>query len=314
MLNNWIVTNLQVLLMGAALLVSISYALSGLYRVEVEDEEPRHAYKRVTGMRALIMLAVLMTIVSAVAFVPAGYRGVVFDQGSGIVQLEKEEGVAFVIPYWQRVHNVLVRTQVFEYESFVQTKDLQEVTLPVAVNYHVIAEEAAKLFQEVGLNYETVIIAPAALQASTEAAGLIKAEAIAQSRAKLAQDVAAILRPQLARHGIFVEYVSVKDAVFDKEFIAAVKAKVIAEQKVEESNRLVAVAFNEAEAVRRLASGDADALAFIGEGERSAIQAVAAALGFTPTEYLLWQRLTTWDGVLPLTVLGKDQDVIVSIP
>lgn len=315
-MKEFIVSNMQMLLMGATLLVSIGYALSGLYRIEATEEggEPRQGYKGRTGRRALVGLGVGILLTSALAFVPAGHRGVVFDQGSGVQEQVKGEGLTVVIPFWQNVQNMNVRTQVYEYESFVQTLDLQEVTLPIAINYSIIPDQASELYQEVGQSYVETIIAPAAFQASTEAAGKIEAAFIAQSRAELAQSIAIILAPQLAAHGIFVEFVSVKDAVFDTDFIAAIKAKVIAEQKAEESLRLVQVATNNAESVRRTASGDADALAFLGAGEGTAISEVSSALGFTTQEYLLWQRLQQWNGKLPEVVLGGDQDVIVDLP
>jgi len=212
------------------------------------------------------------------------------------------------------VQNMNVRTQVYEYSSFVQTLDLQEVTLPIAVNFTVIPDRASELYQEVGQSYVETIIAPAAFQASTEAAGKIAAASIAQSRAELARSIALILAPQLASHGILVEYVSVKDAVFDDQFIASIKAKVIAEQKAAESLNLVEVAKNDAESVRKTASGTADALALLGAGEGAAIQSVSNALGFTTEEYLLWQRLQRWNGTLPATVLGSGSDVIVDLP
>jgi hypothetical protein len=77
---------------------------------------------------------------------------------------------------------------------------------------------------------------------------------------------------------------------------------------------LVDVAQNEAEQVRREASGNADALVFMGQGEGSAIIFVAEALGFTPEEYLLWLRLGAWNGQLPATVLSEGGDVILDLP
>lgn len=309
-----IINNMQILFMGAVLLISVGYGLSGLYRYDHEDGERSTAYEWKTGRRSLIFLTAGIVFTSALAFVPAGYRGVVFDQSSGVQKTVKGEGLTIVLPFWQNVQNMNVRTQVYEYESFVQTLDLQEVTLPIAINFRVIPDRASELYQEVGQGYVETIIAPASFQASTEAAGKIEAAAIAQSRAELARSIATILAPQLAAHGIFVEYVSVKDAVFDNDFIAAIKAKVIAEQKAEESLRLVQVATNNAESVRRTASGDADALAFIGGGEAEAIGAIAAALGFTTDEYLLWQRLQRWDGSLPSTLLDGAPDIIVDLP
>ena len=313
-MNDFIVTNLQALLMGIVLLGSVIYAVSGFYRYEAEDEEMSISYKRRTGKRALAVFAASITLVASFAFVPAGYRGVVFDQGVGVIHEELPEGLSPVIPYWQRVHNVRVQTQVYEFESFIQSYDLQEITLPVAINYHPDPTRAAELFQDVGLDYAKVILDPAAFQGTTQAAGSIIAENIARSRAQLAFDILSIILPRAEEHGIVVEYVAIRDAVFDEEFIASVKAKVIADQKAEESLRLVKVAQHNAEAIRRTASGDADALALLGKGESEAIEAVASALSFTASEYLLWQRLNTWDGMLPTTVLGTSADVIVDLP
>jgi len=312
-MNEFIGNNMQVLLMGASVLIGIVIASTGVKRYDADDGERSTAvnYQRVRwGGYALVGLLI---VASTLAFVPAGNRGVVFGQGTGVQEEVKGEGLTLVVPFWERVHNVNVRTQLYEYESFVQTSDLQEVTLPIAINFHVIPDAASEVYQEVGRSYVDRIIAPAAFQASTEAAGQILAESIAQSRAQLAFDIAAILSDKVEGHGVYIESVSVKDAVFDADFIAAIKAKVIADQKAEESARLVVVAQNEARQIVATAEGDATALARIGEGERDAIAAVAAALGFSSDEYLLWQRLQVWNGTLPSTVLG-DQDVIVGLP
>ncbi len=312
-MKEFIIGNMQTLLMGIVLLISVGYALSGLSRYDADDGERSTAYSGRTGRRSLTFFVVGIVFTSALAFVPAGNRGVVFDQATGVQAQVKGEGLTLVLPFWQNVQNMNVRTQVYEYESFVQTQDLQEVTLPIAINFSVIPDRASELYQEVGQSYVETIIAPAAFQASTEAAGKIAAAAIAQSRAELASSIADILRPQLASHGLTVEYVSVKDAVFDTDFISAIKAKVIAEQKAEESLRLVDVATNDAESIRRTAAGNADAISLLGAGEGGAITEVAGALGFNAAEYLLWQRLQQWDGQLPDTVLGGN-DVIVDLP
>lgn len=229
------------------------------------------------------------------------------DAGTGVSMDERAEGLALVFPFWQRVHNVNVRTQVYEYESFIQTKDLQEVTLPIAINFSVIPGSAAELFQEVGHDYVETIIAPAAFQASTEAAGTIIAASIAQSRAALAASIGNILRPQLADHGIRVEYVSVKDAVFDGEFLSAVKAKVIASQRQEESERLVVVAQNEALQVIETATGEAAAIAINARAKREE----QTLLGMSAAEYVWFKA---WNGALPLTWLGTGEEFIVQLP
>jgi regulator of protease activity HflC (stomatin/prohibitin superfamily) len=306
-MNNFIVTNLQALLMGAVVLGSSIVAVRGFYRFDGDDGERSTGYETRHAKRAAIVFGVGMLLAATLAYVPAGFRGVVMSAGTGVQAEERDMGLAIVLPFWQRVHNVDVRTQVYEYESFVQTKDLQEVTLPIAINYSVFPDGAAELFEEVGHDYVTTIIAPAALQASTEAAGKIIAESIAQSRAELAANIADIIRPQLARHGIGVEFVSVKDAVFDGEFLAAVKAKVIATQRAEESARLVVVAENEARQAVATADGEARAV----EINAAAKQAEQSLLGMSATEYV-WFK--TWNGELPETWLGSDSEVIIQLP
>ena len=313
-MNEFIVKNLQVLLMALAFFASMGYAMTGIDRYDDDDGERSTRYEWKKLKRAGVLLGVSLTLAATLAYVPAGHRGVIMDAGGGVNMDELGEGANLVVPIWQRVHNMNVRTQLFNYESFVQTKDLQEVTLPIAVNYHIEPAASAQVFQEVGFDYERLVLDPAAFQASTQATGQILAEDIAFSRAQLALDMQDIMAVKLAPLGIVVERVAIKDAVFDGDFIAAIKAKVIADQKAEESLRLVDVAENEAEQVRRTASGTADALARIGEGERDALIAVASALGFTPEEYLLWLRLGACDGRLPATVLSEGSDVIVDLP
>jgi regulator of protease activity HflC (stomatin/prohibitin superfamily) len=307
-MNNWIVTNLQALLMGAVMAASTIYALKGIERYDGDDGERSTRYATNYAKRAAIVFGVGMLLAATVAYVPAGFRGVVMDAGTGVQQEERGEGLALTLPFWQRVHNVNVRTQVFEYESFVQTKDLQEVTLPIAINFSVVPGSAAELFQEVGHDYVETIITPAAFQASTEAAGAIEATAIAVSRAELADSILGILTPQLASHGIVVEFVAVKDAVFDGEFLASVKAKVIATQRAIESERLVVVAENEALQAIETATGLAQSI-IITANARDAEQEL---LDMSATEYV-W--FTTWDGKLPATWLSGDSEgIIVDLP
>lgn len=305
---DFIIRNLQLLLTGGAVITGGVYALMGLRRA---DEEAPLRLRPGHGRRTVAVTAGAILLASLVGFVPAGHRGVIYDAGSGVVQTERGEGLTVLVPFWQRLHNVDVRTQVFEYESFVQTKDLQEVTLPLAINFHIAPDAAAQLFQEVGFNYVETIVEPAAFQASTQAAGQIQAIDIAQSRAELSRRITEIVAGPLSTHGIEVEFVSVKDAVFDESFIAQIKANEIALQRMVESERLVTVAENEANAAVRTATGQAEAERIRGSGTADANFAIEQSL--TP-DVIEWQRLSRWDGVLPQTLLGGGEDVIVNLP
>jgi regulator of protease activity HflC (stomatin/prohibitin superfamily) len=256
--------------------------------------------KRRAGTATLIAVLVL----PALVITPPGHRAAIFDLGGGVSPVERGEGLSLVVPWFQTPRMVNVRTQIYSVEVYPQSLDLQEVTVPVAVNWHVQPDQAAELYQAVGLDYARTVIAPAVLQLVTQEVGQFKAIDFAQSRAALAEAVHKALQDRLGHYGIQVESVNVEDAIFAANFIQAVEAKVIADQKAAEAKRLIEVAAAEAQAVRERAAGDRDAAIFKAEGQRQAIEDVSAALGFTPQEYLRWVMLSAWDGLLPSTLVG----------
>jgi regulator of protease activity HflC (stomatin/prohibitin superfamily) len=261
--------------------------------------------------RAGRLLLVLAIVLPAFVWTPPGHRAAIYSWFGGVSHAERGEGIAFVIPWVESARMVKVRSQVFEVEVYPQSLDLQEITVPVALNYHVEPDEAAELYQAVGLQYQQIVIAPAVLQLVTQSVGAFEAIDFAQNRAALAEAVHQALTVRLAEYGIVVESVNVKDAVFAPAFIQSVEAKIIADQKAAEAARLVQVAVAEAQAVRERADGDRDAAIAKAEGEKKSVELVAAALGFTPNEYLEYLRLQRWDGILPKTVVGSEAGSLI---
>ncbi len=255
--------------------------------------------------RAGITLAVAAVILPAIVITPPGHRAAIYTLQHGVSDVERGEGLSFVIPYAQTARMVNVRTQVYRNdEVFAQSSDLQEITVHVAVNYHVEPDQAAELYQDIGLGYEDTIVGPAVLQLTKQEVGLVLAVAFAQNREPLARAVERALVVQLAPYGIVVEFVNIEDAVFDPDFIRAVKNKVIADEEAAREQRLIAaerakkaqtILIAEAEEQRRLIEA---------RGERQAIDEIAAALGFSADEYLEWLLIGQWSGDLPTTLIG----------
>lgn len=244
-------------------------------------------------------------LVGSLVVVPPGHRGVIYSAAGGISPVERAEGVSFMFPVLQAANMVNVREQKYEnLEVFAQTQDLLEVTVQIGVNYFIQPGQAAELFRDVGKNYELAIIEPAVLDISKRHIGLVDAIDFPTNRQAIADSISVDLTARLGQRGIQVTYVAIQDNIFDPQFVSAVLQKEIADELAARSERLVAVATNDAEATRQTASGDADAIALKGEGEASAIAAVSKALGFTSNEYLSWLQLNRWDGVLPDTLVG----------
>lgn len=258
--------------------------------------------KKLAG-RIALGLAVIGVIYMSLVFTPFGHRSVIWSVG-GVSYEERQPGLSFVLPFVQRAHVVDVREQRYvtvdsegKANAYVQSRDLQEITVRASLVYRVQPDQAAELYDQVGPEYAKAIIEPIFFDAIKEAGGQRAALSFAEELSSIADDINAIVTPQLAERGIFVASVALEDAVFDPDFILSVKEKVIADQEAAEQKRLVEVERARAEQVGLQAEAE---------------KARAASLGLTPEQYLRWIYLQKWDGILPKTMLGDATSVILN--
>jgi regulator of protease activity HflC (stomatin/prohibitin superfamily) len=255
------------------------------------------------AIRTLAGLVVAGLVYTSLVITPFGHRSVIWSVG-GVSYEERQPGLSFVFPLIQRYYKVDTREQRYatididgKSNAFVQSSDLQEITVKGSVIYAIIPDQAAEIFDKIGPEYEKRIVEPIFFDAIKEASGKVQAEAYAGELGPLADAVKDIIAPQFEQRGIQVLSVTLEDAVFDPEFVLSVKEKVIADQEVAEQQKLV-------EAERAVAQQV--------ELQAGAERARATALGLSPTEYLEWLYLQKWDGALPKTLLGDAASVILS--
>lgn len=294
-------------------MAALATLLLGRSKVEVEKFGTTVIQTRVAKgafKRSAALLAATALIVPALAVVPAGSRGVVYSAAGGVSEVERPEGFSFVVPLLQHVYSMNVRTQrYFTDKAFAQTKDLQEVTLVVSVNYHVDPDQAAELYREVGTGFAETVVGPAILQLVKERVGLVEAADFAGSRAVLASDIATGLVSQLGGYGIVIEFVNIEDAIFDPAFVQAVKEKVIADQEVAEQQRLVEAERAKKEQAILQAEGRAASILVEAGAQADANDLVAATL---TADLLVWREIVQWNGVLPTTqVNGGDASLLI---
>ena len=259
---------------------------------------------RAPAVVAAVALAVGALVVPAVGVVPAGHRGVVYEWGGGVDERERGEGVTLLVPWVQTIKNVSVRTQkVFSSKVFAQSLDLQEITVVASVNYRVLPDRAAEVYQDVGPDYRATVVQPALFQRTKAAVGLVKAEDFASKRAELAETIQGQLAEQLAGYGIIVEFVNIEDAIFDPKFVLAVKNKVIAEQIAAEQERLIAA--KAAIKQQTIIEAEARARSILIEANAQADANVLLAQSLTP-KLLRWRGIVQWSGKLPTTLVGDD--------
>src|ERR687895_697937 len=138
----------------------------GRYQRTTREGEPLEDYRGEGGgglisrssirviIPVIIGFIILVVVLSAsVKIVDAGHRGVLLNFGAVDTSASLNEGIHFVVPFRDNIVQLEVRTQKIVENAASASRDLQDVSTQVAVNYHVNPTEAQILFQQLGFDY-----------------------------------------------------------------------------------------------------------------------------------------------------------------
>ena len=211
------------------------------------------------------------------------------------------EGVHFRLPLSKTVEvPSTVDTLTIEKAS-AGASDLQDVTVSLAVNYQVIADEAAQLYQmDTKLGYEKGYVLPITLECFKAVTSKYTAEELITKRAQVSSELQSALSAKLQKFHIRLIGVSMTDFKFTKQFVEAVEAKVKATQDAEKARRDLDRVKYEAE--QKIVQAQAQAKAF-------EIQAGAMKARGGDT-YLRYEAIRKWDGKLPLYTGGSNPPIV----
>ncbi|MEG4045465.1 prohibitin family protein [Microcoleus sp. Pol17_C1] len=236
------------------------------------------------------LLIVFLAILSKFfVIVNAGERGVVMQFGK-VQEQVLGEGIHVIVPTVYSVKKLSVRVQKQESSAEASSKDLQNVFTDVALNWHIIPEEANAIFQQIGDEKEVVarIIDPAVEEVLKAVMAKYTAEEIITKRGEVKAAVDDSLTLRLVTYHIAVDDISLVHVHFSERFSEAVEAKQIAEQEAKTGEFLALKAVKQAEAKVNLAKGEAEVQRLLRDN-------------LTP-ELLERQAIEKWDGKLPLIV------------
>jgi regulator of protease activity HflC (stomatin/prohibitin superfamily) len=249
--------------------------------------------------RILLIVLALAILSTFFVVVGAGERGVLMQFGK-VQQQVLGEGIHFVIPGIYQVQKLSVRVQNQEISAEASSKDLQDVYTDVALNWHIIPEEANVIFQQIGDEESVVdtIIHPAVEEVLKAIVAMYTAEEIITKRGEVKAGVDQALTTRLATYHIDVDDISLVHVHFSKRFSDAVEAKQVAEQEAKRAEFVALKAAREAVARVNLAKGEAEAQQLLREG-------------LTP-ELLQKQAIEKWNGNLPL-IVGEDSTKLIDL-
>ena len=252
------------------------------------------------------IIVVLLIILSFFSFttVPAGHRGVLLQMGE-VKTTVFDEGLHFKLPFIQTVQPIEVRVQKEESSQTAASKDLQNVTTTMAVNYSIDSGSVNKLYQDIGMDYKGRIIDPAVAEALKAVTAQYTAEELISKRPEVSAKIKEMLEVKLTKYYMKLEEINIKEFAFSEEFNKAIEQKQTAEQNALKASR------------------DLDRIKIEADQQIAQAQAEAEALRLkkaevTPELIQLKQievqekALQKWDGKLPSVTGGATPFIDVS--
>jgi len=279
--------------------------------------------RRFTGVisvLAVIAVIGLVVVTSVFVRVPSGYRGVLMTFGK-VEDTVLQEGLNYKIPFSQTVVLMNVQIQKAESTESTATKDLQEVSTTVAVNYRLNPIKVNEIYKDLREDYVSRVIKPNIEESLKATTAEYRAEELVTKRAVVKSTFDDILVERLSVFNIDVISVSLTDFQFSTSFAAAIESKVIAEQEaLQAKNTLEQIRY---EAQQQIIQAEAAKNATIARAEGDAfaqiIQANATAKSIKliteqmTAEYSQYLWLQQWDGQLPVVYSGDGQGLILDI-
>jgi prohibitin 2 len=309
----------------------------GRYQRMTREGEPLEDYEGGGARRMIsrssvrvvipIIIGVIMLIIvlaSAIRIVEAGHRGVLLNFGAVDTSVALSEGIHFVVPFRDNVVQLEVRTQKIVENAASASRDLQDVSTQVALNYHINPDTAQILYQQLGFDYANRVVSPAIQESVKQVTARFNAENLITNRETVKAEIENQIKQRLAVYNVEVEAISITEFQFSEQFRRAVESKVEAEQRalqatndlrrIEiEAQQAEARAVGEQRANIARADGVRQANVLQAQGEAEAIRIIDQQLIENPN-YLEWLKTQRWDGVLPLVTGGGGATPFIQIP
>ncbi|MBO0347696.1 prohibitin family protein [Phormidium pseudopriestleyi FRX01] len=239
-----------------------------------------------------IFFLILAANLKPFVIINAGERGVVMKFGK-VQEDILDEGIHGIIPLVTRVETLSVRVQKDELKADAASKDLQYVTINVALNWRVDATKVNTVYQTIGDETQIVnlIISPAVSEVVKAATAKNNAEEIITRRGELKEEIDSDIRERLANYGVLVDAISLVNIEFSPEFAKAIEAKQIAEQEARRASFIAQKAEQEAFADINRAKGQAESQRLLREN-------------LTPS-ILQKEAIEKWNGQFPMVMGGN---------
>ena len=269
----------------------------------------RNSENKVSKLKVTIIVIVALFLVIAILncfqTIPTGFVGIKLRFGKaqdGIIQ----EGLHFNIPFVETIEKLDCRTKKVETYSEASTKDLQTVSASIAVNYNVNKDSANKLYREIGVDYENIVIAPAILESIKSSMAGYTAEELITKRSEISNQIRSMLTDKISDKGFTITEFNITNIDFSEEYDQAIEAKAVKQQEVVAAQAELEKQRIQNEKEVSIAEKDAKVM----ELQNSQITENTLKLKELEVQEEMIQKL---NGVLPSTVVGEDFSGLLNV-
>lgn len=249
----------------------------------------------IIGVAIIVLLASITT-------VPTGHVGI--KTRFGKVQDDViNEGLNFKVPFIEKIVRIDCRTQKTEMANATATKDLQEVTFTIAVNYNITNETANELYRTTGVNYQEIVLNPAVLESIKAVTAQYTAEELITKRSEVSNKMQDTLKGKIENKGFNVVDFNIIDLDFSVEYNQAIEKKQVAEQQAKQAQYELEKARVENEKKIENAKADAEVM----RQQNSQITEETLRLKELENQSKLIDK---WNGQLPTTVTNDVMSIL----
>lgn len=245
----------------------------------------------------IIAFFVLLLAFMSITVVSPGTVGVVVRLGA-VQSTYLPEGTHFIAPFITSVVQMNTRIQKLEALATASSKDLQNVSCKIALNFQAESVKTPVIYKNLGLDYDNSIIQPTIQESIKSTTARYTAEELITKRPQVKDDVYSYIKKRLAINNIIVTDFSIVDFSFSQEFNRAIESKEVAKQKALTARNDLERIKTEAEQARERAAGEADAQKLLQQS--------------LDDRLLQLKAIEKWNGVMPV-VQGNGSSAFVDV-
>lgn len=250
----------------------------------------------------IIVGVVIIILFSSITTVPTGYVGVKTRFGQ-VQNTVINEGFNLKIPFIEKIVKIDCRTKKVEVTSSSASKVLQDVSIKIVVNYSVNKDSANKLYQEVGIDYEQILVQPAILESIKTVTAQYTAEELITKRQEVSNLMQNTLKEKLDLKGFNIVDLSITDLNFSEAYNQAIEDKQVAQQNAQKAEYELEKAKKENEIKIENAKAEAEVM----RQQNEQITEQTLKLKELENQAKLIEK---WNGQLPTTVLSDNIPMI----